>query len=145
MLLCGLYNNALTCLTNRKTYKYWFSLHKYLTQNLSCTFVFFRTYLVAQMVECLSTMREILVQSLSQEDPLEKGTAPHSSILAWRIPWTEEPGRLQSMGLQIVGHHWATNTFTFTCKVCGTFWAMHHEEQDALCIVVEFIEDKTNW
>ena len=45
-----------------------------------------------------------MVQSLGQEDPLEKGTATHSSILAWRIPMTEEPGGLQSMGLQRVGH-----------------------------------------
>ena len=47
---------------------------------------------------------EIQVQSLDQEDPLEKGMATHSSILAWDIPWTEKPGRLQSMGLKIVGH-----------------------------------------
>ena len=44
------------------------------------------------------------VQSLGQEDPLKEGVATHSSILAWRIPWTEEPGRLRSMGLQRVGH-----------------------------------------
>ena len=44
------------------------------------------------------------VESLGREDPLEEGTATHSSILAWRIPWTEEPGRLQSIGLQRVGH-----------------------------------------
>ena len=44
------------------------------------------------------------VESLGQEDPLEEGMATHSSILAWRIPWTEEPGRLQSIGLQRVGH-----------------------------------------
>ena len=49
-----------------------------------------------------------LVQSLGWEDPLEKGKATHSSILAWRIPWTEEPGGLQSMGSQRVGHDWAT-------------------------------------
>ena len=53
------------------------------------------------------------VSSLSQEDPLEEETATHSSILAWRIPWTEKPGRLPSMGLQRVGHDWMTNTFTF--------------------------------
>ena len=47
------------------------------------------------------------------EDPLEKGMATHSSILAWRIPWTEEPGRLQSMGLQRVRHRCVTNTFTY--------------------------------
>ena len=60
--------------------------------------------LVAQMVKCLPAMREIWVQSLGQEDPLEKEMAPHSSTLAWKIPWTEEPGRLQSMGSQKVGH-----------------------------------------
>ena len=49
-------------------------------------------------------MEETQVQSLGQEDPLEKETATHFSILAWRIPWTEEPGRLQSMGSQRVGH-----------------------------------------
>ena len=58
--------------------------------------------LVAQMVECLRTMREIWVLSLGWKDPLEKEMATHSSILAWGIPWTEEPGRLQSMGSQRV-------------------------------------------
>ena len=53
---------------------------------------------LAQMVKNLPSVRETRVQSLGQEDPLEKVTATHSSILAWRIPWTEEPGRLQSMG-----------------------------------------------
>ena len=62
------------------------------------------TSLVAQMVKRLPTMEETQVQSLGREDPLEKEMAPHSSILAWKIPWTEEPGRLQSMGSQRVGH-----------------------------------------
>ena len=53
---------------------------------------------MALMVKNLSAMQETWVQSLGQEDPLEKGMATHSSILAWSIPWTEEPGRLQSMG-----------------------------------------------
>ena len=56
------------------------------------------------MVKHLPAMRETQVQSLGQEDPLEKKMATHSSILAWKIPWTEEPGRLQSMGSQRVGH-----------------------------------------
>ena len=56
------------------------------------------------MVKCLPVLREIQVQSLGWEDPLEKEMATHSSILAWRIPWIEEPGRLQSMGSQRVGH-----------------------------------------
>ena len=60
--------------------------------------------LMAQMVKRLPTMRKTRVRSLSWEDPLEKEMATHSSTLAWKIPWTEEPGRLQSMGSQRVGH-----------------------------------------
>ena len=60
--------------------------------------------LVAQRLKRLPAMRETWVQSLAWEDPLEKEMATHSSILAWRIPWTEEPGGLQSTGLQRVGH-----------------------------------------
>ena len=60
--------------------------------------------LVAQTVKNLPAMRENQVQSLGWEDLLEKGMTTHSSILAWRIPWTEEAGRLQSMGLQRVRH-----------------------------------------
>ena len=58
---------------------------------------------VAQTVKNLSAMQETWVRSLGGEDPLEKGMATHSSALAWRIPWTEEPGRLQSVGSQRVG------------------------------------------
>ena len=65
---------------------------------------FLWTSLVAQMVKCLPTMRETQVQSLGWEDPLEKEMATHSSTLAWKILWTEERGRLQSMGSQRVGH-----------------------------------------
>ena len=63
------------------------------------------------MVKSLSAVQETWVRSLGQEDHLEKGMATNSSILAWRIPWTEQPGRLQSTELQRVGHDWATNTF----------------------------------
>ena len=59
---------------------------------------------VVQTVKHLPKMRETWVQSLGREDPLEKEMATHSSILAWKIPWMEEPGRLQSMGSQRVGH-----------------------------------------
>ena len=59
---------------------------------------------MAQTVKCLLTMQETQVRSLGQEDLLEKEMATHSSTLAWKIPWTEEPGRLQSMGSQRVGH-----------------------------------------
>ena len=60
--------------------------------------------LVAQMVKRLSAMQETRVRSLGWKDPLEKEMAAHSSILAWEIPWTAEPGRLLSMGSQRVGH-----------------------------------------
>ena len=60
---------------------------------------------IAQMVKNLPAMQETQVRSLGQEDPLEKEMATHSSILAWRIPWTEEPGGLQSMRLHRVGHN----------------------------------------
>ena len=67
-------------------------------------FIFFSP-LVAQIVKNLPAMQETRVQSLGGEDLLEKGIATHFSILAWRIPWTEEPGRLQSMRSQRVGHN----------------------------------------
>ena len=63
-----------------------------------------RSSLVARMVKNLPAIQETQVQSLGREDPLEREMATHSSILAWRIPWTEEPGGLQSMGSQRVGH-----------------------------------------
>ena len=83
-------------ITNRRI---WAGLHK--------------TSLVGQTVKRLSTMRETRVQSLGQEDPLGKEMAIHSSTIAWNIPWTEEPGRLQSMGSQRVGHDWATSFLTY--------------------------------
>ena len=67
-----------------------------------------RASLVAQTVKRLFEMWETKVQSLGQEDTLEKEMATHSSSLAWKIPWTKEPGRLQFMGSQRVGHNWAT-------------------------------------
>ena len=70
-----------------------------------------RTSLVAQMVKRLPTMWQTQVQSPGREDLLEKEMATHSNILAWKIPWTEEPGRLQSMGSQRVRHDWATSLF----------------------------------
>ena len=68
---------------------------------------------MTQIVKYLPTIQETRVQSLEQEDHLEKGITTHSSILAWRITWTEELDRLQSMGLQRVRHDWGTNTSTF--------------------------------
>ena len=73
----------------------------WLTSNLNGVFA----SLVAQRLKRLPGMRETRVRSLGREDPLEKEMATHSSTLAWRIPWREEPGRLQFMGLQRVGHN----------------------------------------
>ena len=72
-----------------------------------------RVSLVAQMVKNLSAMQATQVWSLGWEDPLEKEMVTHSSILAWRISWTEEPGGLQSMRSQRVWHDWVTNTYLF--------------------------------
>ena len=80
---------------------------KFREVNLSSYFIFASytlTSLVAQMVKHLPTMQETQIQSLGREDLLEKEMSTHSSILAWKIPWTEEPGGLQSMGLQRVRH-----------------------------------------
>ena len=68
----------------------------------------YRAYLLAQLVNNLPAMQETWVQFLGPEDPLEKEMATHSRILAWKIPWTEEPDRLKSMGLQRVRHYLAT-------------------------------------
>ena len=73
----------------------------------------YRASLVAQLVKNLPAMQETWVQSLGQKDPLEKGMATHSSVLAWRITWTEESVRLQSMGSQIVGNDLTTNASLF--------------------------------
>ena len=79
-----------------------------------------RASLVAQMVGCLPAMQETQVQSLGQEDPMEKGMATHSSILAWRIPWTEEPGRLQFMGCKESDRTEQVTHMIFTCQVLST-------------------------
>ena len=78
------------------------------------------TSLMAQVVKKnLPAMQETWVWFLGWEDALEKEMAAHSSILAWRIPWTEKHGRLQSSRLQRTGKDWATNTFTFKGKAVG--------------------------
>ena len=91
--------------------------------------------------------QETLVQSLGREDPLEKEIATRSSILAWRIPWTEEPGGLQSVGLQMVRHEWATNTTTI--KISPEFyllipltlnWTLVWKECSFPCIFSNFVK-----
>ena len=84
--------------------------------------------LVAQLVKNLPAMWEACVWSLGWEDPLEESMATHSSILAWRIPWTEEPGGIQSMGLQRVRHDWVTKhiiiLICFWISVLVFYWGL---------------------
>ena len=82
----------------------------------------FRSSLVAQMVKRLPTMWVTWVRSLAREDPLEKEIATHSSTLAWKIPWAEEPWRLQSMGSQRVKHNWVTSLHFFKEIQCQMNW-----------------------
>ena len=95
-----------------------------------------RSSLATQMVKKLPAMQETWVWSLGWEDSMEKGTATHSSILVWRIPWTEKPGRLQSMGPQRVGQDWVAFTFTFLkCsdianKAYCSSWEFQDSEND---------------
>ena len=79
---------------------------------------------VAEMIKNLLAVQETCIWSLGGEDPLEKRMAAHSNNPAWKIPWTDDPGGLQSMGLQRVGHDWATNTFTWipAYRTVWTIW-----------------------
>ena len=94
-----------------------------------CLFTF--PSLVVQKVKHLPSMQETWVRSLGQEDPLGKEIATYSSTLAWKIPWTKEPGRLQSMGSQRVGHDWATllSLFFDWWWLQATFWRNQREEK----------------
>ena len=73
--------------------------------------LWYQASLVCSVVKNLPVMQEMQVWSLGREDPMEKEMAAHSSIIVWKISWTEEPGELQSMGSQRVRHDWATNTY----------------------------------
>ena len=90
--------------------------------------------MVVQMVKCLPAIWETWFQSLGWEDPLEKEMATHSSALAWKIPQTEEPDRLQSTGLQRVGHDWLTS-FSFTLLIFNSSSASYQ-----YCILVFYLE-----
>ena len=88
---------------------------------------------MAQRLKHLPAMRETWVRFLGREDPLEKEMATHSSILAWRTPWTEEPGGLQSTGSQRVGHDWATSLSLYNYKNSSSLiWPSNHQYQKIL-------------
>ena len=92
------------------------SFSKILEQHLLASIMY---HLVAQRLKHLPAMWETWVRSLVQKDPLENEMATHSSVLAWRIPWTEEPGGLQSTGLQRVRHDWVTSLHSDkNCFIC---------------------------
>ena len=86
-------------------------------------------FAVAKLVNNLPAIQKTGVWSLGQEDPLEKGMATHSSILAWGIPQTEEPGDLWSMGLQRVRHYWVTNTMYILTKRFVLVFLQHLTEK----------------
>ena len=110
-------------------------------------YIYTGTSLMAQSVKNLPTMQETWVRSLGQEDSLENGTATHSSILAWRIPWTEEPGRLQSMGSQKVRHNWANFHFLSFTYIYSRILLSHKKEQNnAICNSMDATRDyHTKW
>ena len=99
--------------------------------------------LVAQRVKKLPAMQETWLWCLGQKDPLEKQVATHSSILAWRIPRTEEPGELQSMGSQRVRHNWVTkhaHTHTHTHTHTEAIWGKHSVGFGILVIWIQFCQ-----
>ena len=105
-----------------------------------------RVSLVAQRVKNLPAVQETRVWSLDQEDPVERGMDSHSSIFAWRIPWTEEPDRLKSMGRQIVGHDWATElkcSFSFT--ELRMWFTQHHFLNPSLSRLVFLFSTTKLW
>ena len=103
----------------------------------------FGASLLAQMVKNLPAMRETQVWSLGQEDPLENGMATHSSILAWRISWTEEPGRLQSVGSQRVQHDWVSNTHIYSVFWGAALLQLSLHCLSLSCVFVRIIQCKT--
>ena len=110
---------------------------------------------MAQMVKRLPAMRETQVQSLGWEDPLEKEMATHSSILAWKIPWTEETGRPQTIGSPRVGHDWATSLSLFRvitygegCRInegWGAQRLLTIEKASAACVTPAQTELESSW
>ena len=93
-----------------------------------------RASLGSQMVKNPPAMQETWLRPLGWQDPLEKGTATHSTILAWRIPWKEEPGRLQSMGSQRVEH----DSVTFTFSLSGDSQMSSFPEPPPVCTLSQF-------
>ena len=126
-----------------KTWNYirsaWNSFFLFLNSNnfIEIYFTYHRLPWLAQTVKLLSATWETWVRSLGGEDSLEKEMATHSSTLAWKIPWTEEPGRLQSMGLQRVGHDWATflsflHIPYVSCLKCMVRWFLVYSQNCAI-------------
>ena len=104
-ILCRLVVQSLQYYFNLNSFKLFSINLSYQCIDNSSDYIYRWASLVAQIVKNLPAIQETWVRFLGQEDPLEKGMATHCSILAWRIPWIEETGRLQSMGSQRVGHN----------------------------------------
>ena len=115
-LLQWLQSHLISLAVNFHTCQMWSKI-KYLLMVLAAVIFYHslcNTSMIAQMVKNLPAMWATWVQSLGREDPLGKGNATHPSILAWKTPWTEEPGRLESMGLQRLRYDWATFSHSLT-------------------------------
>ena len=125
------------------------SCHRKLILELLCVYPYVWVSLVAQTVKNLPAMRETQIWSLGWENPLEKGMVTHSSIPGWRIPWMEEPGRLQSTGWQRAGHDWATNTFTYFILVSTSFQSALHLQDSSMfiypCVLVVHSSSVVEW
>ena len=96
------------------------------------------------VVKNLSAIQETWVWSLGQEDPLQKRMATHSCILAWRIPWTEEPGGLQSKGSQRVRHNWMNNTSTFIFQLQILFLGFYSKRLGFISFIL-YLPSSTQW
>ena len=111
-----------------------FPFHYQNTETCNITKTDFCTSPVAQSIKDSPAVRETRVRSMVWEDILEKGTATHSSILAWRIPRTEEPGGLQSMGSQRVRHDWATKQTSAPCEIKVNIILVFSLSEDSLSL-----------
>ena len=127
-------------MTGRKTGASWGRGLLQVSQIIWVSYTTYMAFMVAQMVKNPPTMQETQVRSLGREDPLEKGMATHSSILAWRIPRTEEPSLLQSTGLQRVGHDWVTKR-----TVSPFILHLLRNLGGKICAQMEFLSPLSSW
>ena len=135
-LLWGMKESSVKCLNGYKAFGRRYVHNKWSLSWFCCVFIDVysrrRSFPGVSVVKDPPVVQETQIHSLGQEDPLEKGMVTHSSILAWEIPWTQEPGGLQSMGSQRVRHSWATRQqqqlkMTWKTGLTGSDWRKDKE------------------